>query len=251
MRVIVVIPTFYADTQDIRFELALDTCREIVRCDLEAIIVDASPSDHVRNEFSKHGTSSGGVHHVRVAVQSYEGKKGAALREGIVLAVQVLADEEGVIAFQEPEKVSMVEQWSEIANKLQVSGDICAPKRTDGSFRQTYPIEQYHSENFANLYLDSLAKQVGFPSIDWTMGPIAFRSSLAKHWQTYKGDLWDMQLVPMIRAQRWYEAKVINHEFDYQHPTKQTEEERGSPKWNEKRLFQLNFLFRKSSQGIK
>ena len=249
MRIIVVVPTFYANTEDLRYQLALETCREVARCGLEAIFVDASPSQNVWDEMRKHGTLNG-KEHVRVAPQTYTGKKGAALREGIALAAQELGEEAGVIAFQEPEKVNMIEQWSAVV-RLLGGADICAPKRSDASFRATYPTEQYHSENFANLYLDALAKEVDFPSIDWTMGPIAFKSPLARHWASYEGDLWDMQLVPMVRAQRWHGANVVVHEFEFQHPSSMRNEELGVPQWSEKRLFQLNFLFEHVGNALK
>jgi hypothetical protein len=249
MRIIVVIPTFYANTGDLRYHLALETCRQIAQHRLTAIIVDASPANFIKDEMRTKGTLAG-HEHVRVVAQSYNGRKGAALREGIALAVQELGDEGGVIAFQEPEKVDMIQQWAFVARLLD-EADICVPKRSDSSFRATYPVEQFHSETFANLYLDSLGQQVGFPSIDWTMGPIAFKSSLATHWAAYEGDLWDMQLVPMVRAQRWHGATVVVHEFDFQHPASMKDDESGVAKWSEKRLHQLNFLFEHVGNALK
>lgn len=249
MRIIVVIPTFYADKQDIRYQLALDLCREVCKANLEAIIVDASPNhESVKEDFLECGGSG-----ITVVPQTFKGKKGAALREGISLAAKQLQDDDnGVIAFQEPEKVDMIQHWSKAADRIK-EGGICVNRRSDASFRATYPIEQYHSENFVNLYLDSLAAAVGFApsSIDWTMGPIAFHVSLAPRWLEYHGDLWDMQLVPMIRAQRWHKAKIVEYEFDFQHPASMKEQELGSPKWSEKRLFQLNFLFEHVGKALK
>lgn len=249
MRIVVVIPTFYANTHDLRYRLALETCAEIAQHGLMAIVVDASPTDHIKEEMKMKGTLAG-REHVRVLAQSYKGRKGAALREGIAHAVQDLGEEGGIIAFQEPEKVNMIKHWESIVRLLDTA-DICVPKRSDSSFRATYPIEQFHSETFANLYLDSLGQQVGFPSIDWTMGPIAFKSSLAQHWAAYEGDLWDMQLVPMVRAQRWYGATVVVHEFDFQHPPSMKDDESGDAKWSEKRLYQLNFLFEHVGNALK
>lgn len=249
--VVVIMTTFYANKDDIRFALALDSCREIVRHGLRAIIVDASPSEDIRSSMVQQGISDKGDHCVRVVPQTYTGKKGAALREGIQLATEDKTID--IIAFQEPEKVSMVSQWPEIANKLLTNqAAICAPKRNDSAFRESYPIEQYHSEQFANLYLNGLSEKVGFPMIDWTIGPIAFQSSWAHCWtELYEGDLWDMQLVPMIYAQRWLGAKVIVHEFNFMLSRAMKEEEEGVAKWSEKRLFQLNFLFESVGKALK
>lgn len=254
MKIIVVIPTFYANKDDIRYHLALDCCRAVAQCGslVKAIVVDASPSEDVRQAMREHGTDGEGNQRVRVVPQTVEGKKGAALREGIALAATELESvEDGIIGFQEPEKVDMIQHWKTVAELLLKGADICAPRRSDASFKETYPIEQYHSENFANFYLDALANDVGFPSIDWTIGPMAFKASLAKHWAKYQGDLWDMQLVPMVRAQRWHNAKVVTYEFDYCHPASMKEEELGVPKWSEKRLFQLNFLFEHVGNALK
>jgi hypothetical protein len=250
MKVVVVLPTFFKSKDDLRFKITLRTCQEFARLKMNAVIVDASPLESIRSEMICHGTKDG-QEYVRVFGQSYSGKKGAALREGSTIAYQCLNGEDGVIAFQEPEKVDMVCHWFSLGKTLQSDFDICVPKRSMASFRSSYPIEQFHSENFANLYLDALAKNIGFPSIDWTMGPMAFKASFARHWVEYKGDLWDMQLVPLVRAQRWHKAKIIVHEVDFIYPREMFEEETGSELWCEKRLFQLNFLIEHVGRALK
>lgn len=283
-----VIPTFYTDTKDIRFQLAVQTLQACLRHKLEAIVVDASPSDEIRTAllegawsttFAGDDDETNHDHQIRIHQQTYQGKKGAALREGIGLAVQQLAGGavKGIICFQEPEKVDMVREWRTLAKLLynddddQQVADICVPRRSQQSFQSSYPIEQYHSETFANMYLDALAKQVGFPSVDWTIGPMAFCTNMAKHWTDvtvdsandgkdgspnrgagcYKGDLWDMQLVPLVRAQRWDGARVISHEFDFMLPQEMKAQEEGVPLWSEKRLFQLQHLFDKVGGALK
>ena len=253
-RIIVVIPTFYTDTNDVRYHLALETCRTIATEGLEGIVVDASPSPQIRQALEDAGTI-GSKKHVRVVEQISAGRKGTALREGILLADKSLNDDQeeddqyvvsAFLAFQEPEKVDMVRHWKHLVSVMEEQqADICVPARTDASFRSTYPIEQYHSEQFANLYLNTLAIKTSskFPDIDWTMGPIILRASMARHWSAYHGDLWDMQLIPMIRAQRWHGAKVLSEPVEYLHPASMKEEEEGVPLWSEKRLMQLNFLF--------
>jgi hypothetical protein len=138
--------------------------------------------------------------------------------------------------------------------------EIIVPRRENTLFRHTYPIEQYHSENFANLYLDSLGTAAGFPSVDWTMGPIIFRTSLASFWLAYtEGDLWDVQIVPMIRAWRHLRSQkrddksneVSSYQVDFHHPAAMKQEEEGISNWSEKRLFQLNVLFEKVGGELK
>lgn len=249
--IIVVAPTFYATKDDIRFELAKQCCREAAKAGIQLLLVDASPLDEIGRELAECGMI-GSQKFVLVRSQSSKGKKGAALREGIALAAELLQDAGGFIAFQEPEKIEMMSRWKEIVDfMIQEKADICNPRRATQSFIDTYPIEQWHSEQFANLYLDSLAHQVGFPSVDWTMGPIVLSTSFAGHWLHYKGELWDAQIVPMVRAQRWHGAKVLSYEIDYKQPLAMKGEEEGVPKWTEKRLFQLNFLFEHVGNALK
>jgi len=238
---IVVAPTFYRDQKDPRFTLGLECCQAAARHKIRLIIVDASPEESIRDQLRQHGAP-----YVQVFAQTASGKKGAALRQAIRYAYDALKDKEkGVIAFQEPEKIDMIHQWPALASyMMNAKADICVPRRSDESFKRTYPIEQYHSENFANLHLDAVAARVGFhPSIDWTMGPIAFRQKLAPIWLDYGGHLWDAQIVPMVRAQRQNNAIVASFDVEFQHPPSMKQQEEGVPEWSNKRLFQLNNLF--------
>jgi hypothetical protein len=79
---IVVAPTFYASTDasnDTRYALGLESCREAAEHGVPLIFVDASPRHHiVRDAMIKEGTDSHGQTLVRVVPQTAEGKKGAA-----------------------------------------------------------------------------------------------------------------------------------------------------------------------------
>ena len=249
--IIVVAPTFYASKNDIRYELAKECCREAAKAGIHLLLVDASPGDEFARELIDCGTI-GAQGFVSLRKQTGQGRKGAALREGIAYAADLLKESGGFIAFQEPEKVDMISKWQHVVEfMLQEKADICNPRRSRESFFRTYPIEQWHSEQFANLYLDSLGKKVGFPSVDWTMGPIAFNITLAGHWLKYEGELWDAQIVPMVQAQRWYGAKVVSYEVDYIQPLTMKDDEEGEPKWSEKRLYQLNVLFECVGNALK
>ena len=246
-------PTFYPNTDDLRYKLGEEACREVAKHRIRLILIDASPNEEVVQ-----GLENAGNGYVRVVKQTSIGKKGVALREAIQTSYEELLSsatggrgrdskcKDSIIAFMELEKVDLVQYWNPlIQHMIDESSDICVPKRSDQSFKKYYPIEQYHSENFVNMYLDCLAKNtIGLnTSIDWTCGPVAFRSHLVNHWLNYDGDLWDVQLVPLINAfVAMNGAKVTSFEVDYQHPSTMKEQEEFSPIWCEKRLFQINTL---------
>ena len=261
-KIIVVVPTYYADLNDIRYQLALDCCTEIQRHGLEMIVVDASPqNERIQQEMTQKGLNveePTRKSRVQVVRQTELGRKGAALRQGIALALKQAQDRnethETIIAFQEPEKSDMIRFWKPVVqHMLHEHADVIVPTRSNESFLSTYPIEQYHSETFANLHLNTLGQQSNtplpkhpFPSnLDWTMGPVAIRAdTMAAHYLSYMGDSYDMQLVPLVRAHRWHKAKIVaSMPIDYQHPAEMKRQEEGVPTWNEKRLLQLNFLF--------
>lgn len=251
-RLIVVAPTFYRSPNDTRYRLGVEACRNAAEHEIQLLLVDASPSEFIRDELRRAGSGF-----VTVIEQTSRGKKGAALREGIQKALFKLEeendskekgtiDDKAVIAFQELEKVDMFRHWKKIVSRIVSSSsiaDIVVPYRDDASFRETYPIEQYHCEKFANLYLDSLGSQIGMPSIDWTIGPVAFRSSLATWWLKYaEGEMWDAQLVPIVNCFVQDKAKIVSVDIPYRHPSSMKIEEEGNPAFNEKRLHQIKFL---------
>lgn len=259
IRFMVVVPTRYESTDDLRCALALECCREAVQHQIPLIIVDNSPDEKVRTAFREAGLdeedSFSSTSYVTV-IHWVQGRKGAALREGIRHASEQLqkyntADGSSgsggltFIAFQEPEKVDMIRNWKAVASHMtQAKLDICVPRRNNSTFQTTYPMEQYHSEMFANLHLNAISKQVGFPdNIDWTMGPIMLQTKWANIWQDFNGEMWDAQMIPMIRCHHEKGAAVGSYEVDFHHPAAMKQQEEGVPEWSEKRLVQLNLLF--------
>ena len=244
---VVVVPTRYVDLNDLRYSLALECCQEAVVQQIPMIVVDNSPDPNVRQALAKAGRGTTTTSKSWVTVLHYtQGRKGAALREGIRFAnEEMLKDNPGFIGFQEPEKIDMLRHWKGMAKHMQAKRiDICVANRKDEIFRLTYPIEQYHSENFANLHLNAVAAQNGFPStLDWTSGPIMFHSKWAPTWLACNGEMWDGQMIPMIRAHYQDEATVGAYEVDFYLPAPMKKQEEGDPEWNEKRLLQLNLLF--------
>lgn len=220
-RLVVVAPTFYSDTSEIRYRLALEACRRAAQHEIELFLVDASPSPDIRLKFEMAGRRpSDGVSFVTVTPQSSRGGKGAALREGISRALDRLREKDLssstmlYIGFQELEKVDLFQHWKSIV--LHASKEdalVVVPRREDRQFREYYPIEQYHSEQFANGFLDSLGKTIGIPSIDWTNGPVAFEVSLVDQWLNYDGEIWDAQLVPIVDSFVHHKAKIVSFEI--------------------------------------
>jgi len=204
---IIVSPTFYLSLDDTRCRLGLEACQRAAEAGVRVLLVDASPPD-VHAALIATGAT--------VLLQTVKGRKGAALREAIAAAVEMLPAD-GIICYQELEKVSMVALQLNVADALRAApaAGVCVARRDDALFRSSYPVEQYHSEHFANLYLDALAKAVSFPSIDWTFGPLAFRAALARHWLECSGELWDAQIVPMVVAARWHGWGVIVHPVSF------------------------------------
>ena len=235
-------PTYYPTTDDDRFKLGLAACERAKALGVPLLLVDASPA-HVKAALRDAGAD--------VRDQTFKGRKGAALRECIHIARGMLPDN-GVICFQELEKVEMIGLQRTVANHVITTDcDVCVPRREDSLFQRTYPIEQYHSETFANLGLDALGRAIGLPALDWTFGPVALRASMAEHWLNFDGELWDAQIVPFIRAFRWASARVASLQVTYSHPSAMKKEEEGVALWSEKRLMQLNFLWKHVAVALK
>lgn len=243
MDLIVVAPTFYAKTDDVRYRLGVEACREAAKYEVSLLLVDASPSSDIKVGLERAGRTADGRSFVRVVAQTWQGAKGVALREGIHLAAEQLeGKDDAVIGFQELEKVSMFKHYQKLVGHIVASGSqIAVPRRNDATFKRTYPIEQYHSEKFANMLLDSIGSQIGMPSIDWTIGPVLFRSDQVQYWLDYNGETWDAQLVPIVDA-HIKGSTVSSFEIDYEHPKEMKDQEQGQSIWNEKRLHQINVL---------
>ncbi|KAG8470355.1 hypothetical protein KFE25_008776 [Diacronema lutheri] len=230
-----VVTTFFGSEAEPRFHLAVKSLAEAARWRIPTIVVDAS-GDTIRERLRKTGA--------HVVQQAHQGKKGAALREGIELAIALrrgAAGPQHVIGFFEPEKLGMVFWMRKAAAYLRSERlDIVIPSRADAQFAATYPREQYHQEVFANLLIDSLAGPRGFPhGLDWTFGPVLFDARLAPAWLDFAGPLWDAQVVPYVRAVLWRGAKIGAFHVPYTHPAQMKEEEEGKAKWARKRFEQL------------
>lgn len=223
--------------------------------------------------------------------------KGGALRE----AADVAASLDGVgddtwLCWQEAEKSDMMRCWQTevIVNNVQNGSgsgidtgididilseyDIICPKREDGCFQQSYPIEQYHSESYGNHYMNCVMKRalqvanandanasdndndekgpVSVPvsgivckDIDWHFGPFAFRRKVLPLWLKYEGTSYDAQLIPIVAAIRKGYSVNSSVEVTFLLDGKMKEQEEGNLEFIEKRLLQLNDLDPKLKQS--
>jgi len=182
-----------------------------------------------------------------VSVQTAVGKKGAALREAATIARRLPpVSARTWLCWQEPEKVDMARHWVSTLRDAH-SADVLVPAREPTNFAATYPIEQFHSETYGNLYLDACAKaaQAGttskIPPLDWHFGPFAFRAEHLELWAKYNGVMYEAQVVPIVHAMR-KGLSVASVSIGFDAPSEMKDQEEGNVEFIEKRLQQLQSL---------
>ena len=235
--------SFYSSVEDVRFQCCLETLRLAKRLKIPLVVVDASESDDIRSMMREH---AGPEAQVRKQVAS--GKKGCALREALRIAA-ALGDDKTLLCWQEAEKSDMMTHW----HRADVDGDCVVPMREDSLFQATYPMEQYHSEKFANAYLDSAAAKFAefHTKIDWHFGPFAMRKRAARPWLDHRGELWDAQVVPLAQAIKEGTSQVRSVLVPFRAPLAMKSQEEGNFAFVEKRLMQINFLDPKVIDALK
>ena len=189
--------TWYPNKNDLRCRICFDTLKSMVNHGISVVVVDGSPSPDVRDYLKSSGASM-------IFEQTSKGKKGAALRE----AAEKASSLEGVtedtwLCWQEAEKEDMARHWKSLVNSQCQNVDIVVPMREDSLFKKTYPIEQYHSENYGNLFLDAVARNeyISYKkTLDWHFGPFAFRAKHIQLWTKYNGIMYEAQLVPIVHG---------------------------------------------------
>ena len=138
----------------------------------------------------------------------------------------------------------MVRCWAKVAvHAAETESAVVVPAREEAPWKETYPIEQWHSENYANHYMNVAARQLGgweLP-LDWHFGPLAFRAQHAHLWLDADGELWDAQCTPVVAAIK-AGLKVTSVEVDFRASLAMKAEEEGDLDFVEKRLMQINFL---------
>ena len=236
--VVVFTCSFYGSTEEVRFKCCLDMLGVAKHYGVRVVVVDGSPDDKVREMMKERGAHE-------VVKQTAKGKKGAALREALALARGVAGDDgDCLLCWTEPEKADMGRHWRKIRDAARGGGlDVVVPSRKDAVFKRTYPIEQYHSESFANAYVNLAAKAGGFEgdALDWHFGPFATKAAHAGLWLEGDGELWDAQVLPIVRAIQDGLA-VGSVEVDFEAPYPMKKEEENDLAFCGKRLMQINFL---------
>lgn len=254
--------TYYPSTSDLRYNQFLETLQAAKKYNLCIVVVDGSPDDVHEELMGTYGGHDGTV----VVKQTYQGGKGAALREAADVAAtgghgafEVGSD--ALLCWQEPEKTDQISHWRKVLDALTAADDVVVPRRTTKRFMESYPIEQYHSEIFGNLYLDTVMKEAirgsdgdamkipvantptprGMSLIDWHFGPFAFRAKHLKLWSTYEGNSYDAQLIPIVHGIR-RGLRVVSVDVDFVLDKRMREQEESNVDFIEKRLNQLNDL---------
>lgn len=227
--------TWYNDASDIRLQTCLRTLEACASMHIAVVVVDSSPPP-IRDQLKRTGAI--------VVPQQTSGRKGVALREAAAYASTVKGvGPHTMLCWQEAEKTDMIRLWSEALASVKDNCDILVPRRDPKFFQETYPIEQYHSENYGNLYLDAVAREHAeqMPSIDWHFGPLAFRSKHVELWTTFSGDSYDAQLVPIVHGAR-KGLTIASVPVDFKADLHMKAQEENNVTFIEKRLAQLNEL---------
>lgn len=248
-----------------RFDLAVRFVEAATAEGAHVVLVDASPHASVRRALQEAGAS--------VFRQDTRGKKGAALREGVgrVLANMAAASgdgrEEPIILFCEAEKADVARHLGAVARAMRAArADVAVLGRTPASLA-TYPVEQQHSEAFANHALGAAARDAGLlarvvsssgsgsggggggmaeattgappPPLDLLFGPIAFTRSRAALWLSCRHEMWLAQIAPVVRALGDAGTRVLACPIEYCHGAEMRAMEEGGVQWAAKRLDQL------------
>ena len=262
MNFVVFTCTYYPSTSDLRYVQFLETLQAAKKHAVRIVVVDGSP-DNVHKALKEAYDGRNGTVIVR---QTYQGGKGAALREAADVAAAggqgaFEVGSETLLCWQEAEKTNQISHWRNVLDTLAAEYEVVVPRRTQQCFMDSYPIEQYHSETYGNLYLDTVMKDAirgsdnddmqlpiantptprGISLIDWHFGPFAFRAKHIKLWSTYKGNSYEAQLVPIVHAIR-RGLRVVSIDVDFVLDERMREQEENNVDFIEKRLNQLNDL---------
>ena len=132
--------TIYKSEADVRLACCLKFLGQCRAHELDVVVVDASPSEAIRAKMKEAHPAA------EVVKQTAQGRKGAALREALGLAAARAAGDAAWLCWQEPEKDAMVPLWAACLGAASGRAlDVVVPRRRADLFRDTYPVEQYHS----------------------------------------------------------------------------------------------------------
>lgn len=236
-----VLPTKYKTINDLRYKLFLRTLKVIkVHMYIKKVIIVDTSSKEVRREMKKLEDDR-----IEIIEQENDGLlKGAAIREGIKYTIGKYG-RDIVLGFQEPEKDSMIYHYRDIINDNKHKDKwICNPKRLNMTW-ETYPKEQYYSENFMNNYLKMLTGL----DIDFSFGPVVMNGYAANYFLEYEGKLWDAQIVPIYRAYK-KGLEISEYKVPFMYPHEQKNEEENNMFYIRKRKYQMDYMIEKMEEEI-
>ncbi|GAB5358789.1 hypothetical protein AAMO2058_000488900 [Amorphochlora amoebiformis] len=228
--------TLYSNITAPRFIESLASVRRLRSQDFAVVISDGSPDPAVRDLLRGAGA------HVRETPCC--GRKGFALRDALNMALNLTKGMENVVfAFQEMEKSDMAYHWRIVVNSMvHNESPIGIPMRVDSYFKSTYPTAQYHSEKFGNLFINSIAEStLRGMDIDWLFGPFAFERKIAHYWTNHNGEMWDAQILPMVKAIQ-HGVRFISVAIPFRASLVMRGEEEGNFRFISKRKKQLDAL---------
>lgn len=203
--------TFYRSVDDLRMKLALKTMEEACRNGFPIAVVDGGSPDEVCRQF-----------HDRAAYLYRQEKPGmgASRRQAIAAAAKLVNNNE-VIIWMEPEKHTLVSEFSKIVPLvLNGKADLVVPARRTMA---SYPPEQQTAEVLGNLAFFYLT---GF-NFDVWFGPRVMNRRAVQYFLDYQGeygDKWDSIFIPLLRMIK-DGLHLMDFMVDYVHPQEQTQAE--------------------------
>ena len=227
--------TYYPDSGDIRFEIALDTARRWSEQELPLVVVDGSPDDKVAGALRARGATVLAARQPGIASQRQEGAR------------YVLQEGGDKIITHEPEKPSTPGIARAVAEMLD-DHSIVVIGRTERS-KESMPPFQRRTEELAGWVLE---RMLGLPA-DALAGPRGYNRQGIQHLLGYPSDrpgmnnwiyMYNNLLEAMANGER-----VGGIQADLMYPEAQVEQETGNPDFDRKRYeqfaLQLNYLLKR------
>lgn len=227
--------TYYPDSGDIRFEIALDTARRWSEQELPLVVVDGSPDDKVAGALRARGATVLAAKRPGIASQRQEG------------TLYVLGQGGDKIITHEPEKPSTPGIAGEVAEMLD-DHSIVVIGRTEHS-KESMPPFQRRTEELAGWVLE---RTLGLPA-DALAGPRGYNRQGIQHLLRYPSDSPGMNnwiyMYDNLLAARANGERVGEIQADLIYPEAQVEQETGNPAFDRKRYeqfaLQLDYLLRR------
>ena len=227
--------TYYPDSGDIRFEIALDTARRWSEQELPLVVVDGSPDDKVAGALRARGATVLDAQRPGIASQRQQG------------TLYVLGQGGDKIITHEPEKPSTPGIAGEVAEMLD-DHSIVVIGRTERS-KESMPPFQRRTEELAGWVLE---RTLGLPA-DALAGPRGYSRQGIQHLLRYPSDRpgmnnWIYMYDNLLEA-RANGERVGEIQANLMYPEAQVEQETGNPAFDRKRYeqfaLQLNYLLKR------